>query len=89
MKWRDRRVDPGAITSALLTIEGENDEFCPPGQTEAAHELCSSIPGERKQHRLQREVGHYGVFRGSRFEDEIYPEIRSFIACGVSGTSDG
>jgi poly(3-hydroxybutyrate) depolymerase len=64
----------------LMTIEAENDELCPPGQTEAAHDLCAGIPAERKRHHLQSGVGHYGVFSGTRFEREIYPEIRSFVA---------
>lgn len=80
MTWNGRKVDPSAITSALLTIEAANDEMCPPGQTEAAHGLCTGIPEERKRHHLQAGVGHYGVFNGSKFEREIYPEIRSFVA---------
>jgi polyhydroxyalkanoate depolymerase len=80
LRWRGRQVDPGAISSALLTIEAENDEICPPGQTFAAQELCTGIPAERKRHHLQPGVGHYGVFSGSRFEQDIYPEIRRFIA---------
>jgi poly(3-hydroxybutyrate) depolymerase len=80
LRVRDRLVDPGAITSPLLTVEAENDEMCPPGQTEAAHDLCTGIPEERRRHHLQQGVGHYGVFTGSRFEREIYPEIKRFIA---------
>ncbi len=80
MQWRGRRIDPSAITTALLTIEGEKDEICPPGQTQAAHELCTGIPEERKHEHVQKGVGHYGVFSGSRFDQEIYPRIRSFIA---------
>jgi len=80
--WRGRPVDPSAITSALLTIEAENDELCPPGQTAAAHALCIGIPSERKRHHLQAGVGHYGVFSGSRFEGESHPVIREFIAGG-------
>jgi poly(3-hydroxybutyrate) depolymerase len=82
MYWRGRAVDPSAITSALLTIEAENDELCPPGQTFAAHALCKGIPQEHKHHHLQPGVGHYGVFSGSRFEREIHPVIREFIAGG-------
>jgi polyhydroxyalkanoate depolymerase len=78
--WRGRNVDPGAIRSALLTIEAGRDEMCPPGQTHAAHDLCTGIPAERKRHHLQPDVGHYGVFSGSRFEQDIYPQIRSFLA---------
>jgi polyhydroxyalkanoate depolymerase len=81
-----RRVEPGLITAPLLTIEAANDELCRPGQTEAAHRLCTGIPEELKQHHLQPGVGHYGVFSGSRFEAEIYPEIRSFIASAQPGS---
>jgi poly(3-hydroxybutyrate) depolymerase len=78
--WRGQRVDPGAITrTALLTVEGANDDMCTPGQTYAAHDLCTGIPADRRQHHLQDGVGHYGVFSGSRWEAEIYPVIRSFI----------
>ncbi|MGY1709174.1 polyhydroxyalkanoate depolymerase [Geodermatophilus sp. SYSU D00758] len=78
--WRGRRVDPGAIRSAaLLTVEGANDDICSPGQTEAAHALCTGIPDERKRHHLQHGVGHYGVFSGSRWEAEVYPVVRAHI----------
>ena len=78
--WRGRHVDPGAIRhTALLTVEGANDDICSPGQTEAAHRLCTGIPAERKRHHLQERVGHYGVFSGSRWETQVYPVIRSFI----------
>jgi poly(3-hydroxybutyrate) depolymerase len=80
LNWNGRHVDPSAIGTALLTVEAENDELCPPGQTSAAHDLCTGIPAARKQHHLQPGVGHYGVFNGSRFDQEIYPVIRSFIA---------
>ena len=80
MQVAGRRVDPAAIRTALLTIEAQHDEMCPPGQTRAAHELCTGIPAEHKRHHLQEGVGHYGVFSGTRFEQEIYPEMRSFIA---------
>ena len=79
-KWQGRRVDPSAIRTSLLTIEAENDEICPPGQTQAAHDLCTGIPAERKRHHLQPGAGHYGVFSGTRFDREIYPEIKSFVA---------
>jgi polyhydroxyalkanoate depolymerase len=79
--WRGEPVDPAVITgTALLTIEGANDDICSPGQTEAAHALCTGIPDDRKQHHLQPGVGHYGVFSGSRWEAEVYPVLRDFIA---------
>ena len=79
--WRGRPVNPSAITrTALLTVEGGKDDICSPGQTEAAHDLCTGIPAERKRHYLQPNVGHYGAFSGSRFDAEIYPLIREVIA---------
>ena len=73
-------VDPAEIrNTALLTIEGENDDISGVGQTEAAHKLCVNIPPERKAHYLQLGVGHYGVFNGSRFRAEIAPRISDFI----------
>jgi poly(3-hydroxybutyrate) depolymerase len=78
--WRGQRIDPRSIArTALLTVEGERDDICSPGQTLAAHDLCPSIRPNRKQHHLQPGVGHYGVFSGTRWQREIYPKVRSHI----------
>jgi poly(3-hydroxybutyrate) depolymerase len=75
-----RRVDPRAIRhTALLTIEGEKDAICAVGQTEAAQEMCSSLPPYMKTHYIQTGVGHYGVFAGRRWETQIYPIVREVI----------
>ncbi len=80
MTHRGRPVDPRRIRQvALLTIEGEHDDISGVGQTEAAHRLCSSIPADRHAHWLQPDVGHYGVFNGSRFRAEIAPRIADFV----------
>jgi poly(3-hydroxybutyrate) depolymerase len=79
-EWRGQRIDPRAIAhTALLTVEGERDDICSPGQTLAAHDLCQSIRPHRKHHHLQPGVGHYGVFSGTRWQREIYPKVRSHI----------
>jgi poly(3-hydroxybutyrate) depolymerase len=73
-------VDPGAIErTALMTIEGERDDICGPGQTVAAQRLCSNLPDAKKLHHLQLGVGHYGVFNGRRWQTETYPLVRDFI----------
>jgi polyhydroxyalkanoate depolymerase len=83
--WRGIPVDPGVITGTdLLTVEGANDDICSPGQTAAAHGLCTGIPEDRKHHHLQPGVGHYGVFSGSRWETEVYPVLRDFVAAARS-----
>lgn len=81
MMHRDEHVDPSKISkTALFTVEGENDDITGPGQSESAQLLCSGLPADMKQHYTQLGVGHYGVFNGSKFRAEIYPQIRNFIA---------
>ena len=78
--YRDRIVDPGAIRkTALLTVEGGRDDICALGQTTAAHDLCDSLRPHLKRHHLQANVGHFGVFNGKRWENEIYPVVRNLI----------
>lgn len=80
MTHRGTHVDPSAIRkTALLTVEGENDDISGLGQTQAAHDLCSNLAAEKKSHYVQPTVGHYGVFNGSRFRAEIVPRIVDFM----------
>ena len=80
MVHRGRRVDPAALTDvALMTVEGEKDDISGVGQTQAAHGLCPNLPAEWRELYVQPGVGHYGVFNGRRFNEEIYPRIRDFI----------
>jgi poly(3-hydroxybutyrate) depolymerase len=79
MTHRGKLVDPSKIRkTALLTVEGENDDISGVGQTHAAQTLCSNIPDNMRLHYLQPDVGHYGVFNGSRFRKEIAPRIIQF-----------
>jgi poly(3-hydroxybutyrate) depolymerase len=81
MTWRGHAVDPGAISApALMTVEGEHDDISAPGQTLAAHALCSGIPAERRRNLLQPGVGHYGIFSGRTWRTAIAPEVAAFIA---------
>ncbi len=80
MTYRDRPVKPQLIrNTALLTVEGEKDDISGVGQTKAAHDICSGLAKTKKAHHLQEKVGHYGVFNGSRFRDEIAPAIKKFV----------
>ncbi|MGL4231790.1 MAG: polyhydroxyalkanoate depolymerase, partial [Casimicrobium sp.] len=81
MEVSGERVDPKAIRDiALMTVEGEMDDISCPGQTYAAHGLCTNVPNAKRNHLLVPGCGHYGIFSGSRWRNIIYPEIRSFIA---------
>jgi poly(3-hydroxybutyrate) depolymerase len=80
--WEHRgaKIDPGAITkTALMCVEGERDDISGLGQTEAALELCRRLPAAKKVHHVQKQVGHYGVFNGSRWRNEIKPRVAAFI----------
>jgi poly(3-hydroxybutyrate) depolymerase len=80
MKWRGETVDCRAIEdTVLMTVEGERDDICGLGQTEAAHALCVNLPSEKHVHYVQQGVGHYGVFNGTRWRTEIQPRIREMI----------
>lgn len=75
-----RLVNTAAVEkTALMTIEGELDDISAPGQTEAAHRLCPSIPAERRRHLVQPGVGHYGIFNGRKWREEIKPQIAAFV----------
>ena len=63
-----------------MTVEGEKDDISGVGQTQAAQDLCVNIPAEKRLHHLQPDVGHYGVFNGSRFRADIAPRIAAFHA---------
>ena len=80
LEWRGRRIDPSVIDrTALMTIEGERDDICSPGQTAAAHDLLSGLPSRMKRHHLQEGAGHYGVFSGKKWETQIYPLLKNTI----------
>ncbi|MGA2942668.1 MAG: polyhydroxyalkanoate depolymerase [Xanthobacteraceae bacterium] len=80
LEWHGNKVDPSAIRrTMLLTVEGERDDICAVGQTVAAHDLCSKLRPYLRRHHMQPGVGHYGVFSGKRWENQIYPILKNVI----------
>ncbi len=80
LTYKDRLVNPGAIRrTALMTVEGERDDICAIGQTVAAQDLCTGIRPYMKTHHVQTGVGHYGVFSGRKWNQQIYPRVREMI----------
>ena len=74
------RVRPQDITStALLTVEGELDDISGNGQTQAAHDLCTSLTRKELSHYEAKGAGHYGIFSGRRWRENVYPHVRQFI----------
>ncbi len=80
LEYRGRKVNPAAIRrTALMTVEGERDDICAVGQTVAAQDLCSNIRPYMKTHHIQVGVGHYGVFSGKKWNQQMYPRVRDMI----------
>jgi poly(3-hydroxybutyrate) depolymerase len=77
---RGKLVDLTKIRdTALLAIEGERDDISGIGQTKAALKLTTGLATSRKQYLLAPEVGHYGIFNGSRWREQIAPVVEEWI----------
>lgn len=80
MTHRNRSVDLTAIRRVpLMTIEGEMDDITGLGQCRVAHDLTPALPNHLKLHYEAKGVGHYGIFNGSRFRNDIAPRITQFV----------
>ncbi|MEQ5809504.1 polyhydroxyalkanoate depolymerase [Alteromonas sp. NFXS44] len=90
--FKNNEIARGAITyqgvpvdfetidnTALLTVEGADDDICGLGQTEAAQDICKNIPKNMRKHHVQQGAGHYGIFSGSKFRKSVRPVITDFI----------
>jgi poly(3-hydroxybutyrate) depolymerase len=78
---RGRRVDVGAIKdTAMLAIEGEKDDISGLGQTRAALTLAKGLKAAQKKYLMAEGVGHYGIFNGRKWREQIAPVVEQFIA---------
>ena len=81
LRHRGRVVDPAAIRyTSLLAIEGERDDISGIGQTKAALDIATKLPGKKKQYLLAKDVGHYGIFNGRKWRERIAPVVERFIS---------
>lgn len=77
---RGRPIDLRAITdTALLAVEGERDDISGIGQTRAALTLATGLAASRKNYHLAPEVGHYGIFNGSKWRNKIAPVVEAWM----------
>lgn len=75
-----RQVDISKIKDvAIMVVEGENDDISAPGQCLAAINLCSGVPDSKKAAHLEPKAGHYGIFAGRAWRDNIRPLVMNFI----------
>ncbi len=77
---RGVRVDPAAITTPLLAIEGEHDDISGLGQTKAGLDMAVNLPATQKRYYMAEGAGHYGIFNGSRWRGQIAPVVEDWIA---------
>jgi len=78
---RGKLIDLGAIKdTGLLAIEGEKDDISGIGQTRAALKVATNLPDEYKQYLLAKDVGHYGIFNGSKWRGRIAPVVEQWMA---------
>ncbi|OJI93629.1 poly(3-hydroxybutyrate) depolymerase [Planktotalea frisia] len=74
------KVDIGNITTvAVKTVEGANDDISAPGQCIAALDLCTGLPDSKKASHVEPGAGHYGIFAGRSWRDNIRPLVLEFI----------
>jgi poly(3-hydroxybutyrate) depolymerase len=80
LRWRGHAVKFGAIRrTALMTIEGEDDDIAGIGQTRAAHRLCPNIPGPMRRVHAVSGAGHFSLFHGKTWRERVLPEVTAFI----------
>lgn len=74
------RVRPEAITkTAILAIEGELDDISGVGQTKAALDISKGLSDGKKHYHFAKGVGHYGIFNGRKWREQIRPVITDWI----------
>ncbi|EEX10253.1 polyhydroxyalkanoate depolymerase, intracellular [Ruegeria lacuscaerulensis ITI-1157] len=74
------KVDIGKITDvAVKTVEGANDDISAPGQCIAALDLCTGLPDSKKASHVEPGAGHYGIFAGRSWRDNIRPLVIDFM----------
>ncbi|MEP5729138.1 MAG: polyhydroxyalkanoate depolymerase [Sulfitobacter sp.] len=77
---KGKKVDIGKITTvAVKTVEGSKDDISAPGQCIAALDLLTGLPDEKKASHLEDGAGHYGIFAGKSWRDNIRPMVLDFI----------
>jgi len=74
------KVDIGKITHvAVKTVEGAKDDISAPGQCIAALGLCTGLPESMKASHVEPGAGHYGIFAGRSWRDNIRPLVIDFM----------
>ena len=82
-----KKIDFSKITKvAIKTVEGAKDDISAPGQCIAALDLCSGLPADKKASHIEPEAGHYGIFAGKSWRENIRPLVLEFIDANSTAT---
>lgn len=77
---RGQDIDIAKITDvAVKIVEGEKDDISAPGQCLAALDLLSGLSENKKAAHLEPGAGHYGIFAGKSWRNNIRPLVLDFI----------
>lgn len=77
---KGHKVDFSKITqTAVKTVEGLNDDITAPGQCIAALDLLTGLPDSMKASHVEPGAGHYGIFSGKAWRNNIRPLVLDFI----------
>ena len=80
-------VDISKITDvAVKTVEGSKDDISAPGQCIAALGLLTGLPDSKKASHLEEGAGHYGIFAGKSWRNNIRPLVLEFIDANMTHT---
>ncbi|MCC5987027.1 MAG: polyhydroxyalkanoate depolymerase [Pararhodobacter sp.] len=75
-----RQVNIGAITDvAVKIVEGAKDDISAPGQCLAALDLLTGLDDSKKAQHLEPGAGHYGIFAGTSWRNNIRPLVFDFM----------
>ncbi len=85
-----KKIDIGKITTvAVKTVEGSKDDISAPGQCIAALDLCTGLPDSKKASHVEEGAGHYGIFAGKSWRNNIRPMVLDFIDDNEKATPPG
>lgn len=84
------KVDFAKITKvAVKIVEGEKDDISAPGQCLAALELLTGLNDTQKATHLEPGAGHYGIFAGKSWRNNIRPLVMDFMDTHSGGGGQG
>jgi poly(3-hydroxybutyrate) depolymerase len=87
---KGKKVDIAKITTvAVKTVEGSKDDISAPGQCVAALDLLTGLPDHKKASHVEEGAGHYGIFAGKSWRNNIRPLVLEFIDANDAPSTSG